>query len=161
VRQSRCATRRWVRTAAWVAGLLLVASSVPGLPASAAGAMDSDRDGLPNRFETTRSLTNPYRVDTDRDGLEDGLEDPDRDGLWNRYEHLAGTHPRRRDSDGDGIRDGRENPDLDGLTNRQEQDARTYPRRADSDGDGIPTSSKTRTVTASGTPRISAARHPT
>jgi hypothetical protein len=117
--------------------LLAVACLVP-TPAVAASPRDSDHDGLPDSFERTKSHTNPFRRDTDRDGIADSVEDPDHDGLWNRYEYLAGTNPRRKDTDGDGLRDGRENPDHDGLTNLQEQAARTHPRRIDTDGDGIP-----------------------
>ena len=120
------------------AGVLLIVACIVPAPAVAASPTDSDRDGLPDRFERMRSLTNPSRGDSDRDGIGDAAEDPDRDGLWNRYEYLAGTNPRRRDTDGDGLRDGRENPERDGLTNLQEQAARTHPRRFDTDSDGIP-----------------------
>lgn len=130
-------TGRGGRLLRGVAALLVAACLVP-LPAVAASPRDSDRDGLPNWFERERSLTSPFRRDTDRDGTADPVEDPDRDGIWNRYEYLAGTNPRRRDTDRDGLRDGRENPDRDGLTNLQEQAARTHPRRFDTDGDGIP-----------------------
>jgi Bacterial TSP3 repeat len=126
---------RIARTAGLIAGTAILASLA--FPAAVLGYTDSDHDGLSNKFERTRSLTNPYRADTDRDGIRDGKEDPDHDGLRNRYEFKAGTNPRRKDSDGDGIKDGLEDPDHDGLTNLSEQAAQTDPRRADSDGDGI------------------------
>ena len=84
-------------------------------PAAVAAATDSDHDRLPNTWEVARSLTNPYRADTNRDGRPDGSEDPDRDGLVNLHEYLAGMNPRRADTDRDGLVDGREDTDRDGL----------------------------------------------
>lgn len=115
--------------------VLLIAGML--IPANAAAASDTDRDGLPNAWERSHSSTNPRRADTDRDGTSDRDEDPDRDGLTNRQEYLAGTHPHRRDTDRDGVRDGREDPDRDGLSNAREQVLRTKPRVADTDGDGV------------------------
>ena len=115
--------------------ILLVAGLVA--PGAALGATDSDHDGLPNTWERTWSRTNPYRADTNHNGIPDGREDPDHDGLTNRQEYLAGMNPRRADSDGDGIRDGREDTDHDGLTTAFEFRAGTSPRRADTDRDGI------------------------
>lgn len=73
-----------------------------------ARASDTDRDGLTNAFERTWSLTNPSKVDTDRDGLWDGRENPDNDGLTNRAEQNLGTKPRVADTDRDGWTDGAE-----------------------------------------------------
>jgi hypothetical protein len=129
------------RGAHGVARLGAVAAMVAllGLPAASPGlaATDSDRDGLTNTFERYHTLTNPSLVDTDRDGIRDGAEDPDHDALNNLYEQKAGTNPRRADTDGDGIRDDREDPDHDGLRNGFEQLAATNPRLADTDGDGL------------------------
>jgi hypothetical protein len=71
-------------------------------------AVDTDRDGLTNTFERWHSLTDPRRVDSDRDGLWDGRENPDRDGLTNRAEQNLGTKPRVADTDRDGWTDGAE-----------------------------------------------------
>jgi hypothetical protein len=114
---------------------LLLLALVPSSPAMA--AVDTDRDGLTDAFETSKSLTSPRRQDTDRDGIRDGLEDPDRDTLVNLGEQRSGTHPRRKDTDGDGVRDDREDPDGDGLWNVHELSARTLPRDPDTDDDGV------------------------
>ncbi len=119
-----------------VAALLAVLAMTSSQIALVDAATDSDHDGLPNKWERTRSLTDPHRADTDRDGKPDGREDPDRDHLRNLYEFKAGTAPRRADTDRDGTRDGAEDPDRDGLTNRREQRFGTDPRLRDSDGDG-------------------------
>ncbi|HYO44629.1 MAG TPA: hypothetical protein VES19_15630 [Candidatus Limnocylindrales bacterium] len=138
--------RRWGRDSAAVRVMVSLATvalgtfalgATVGAPAPAAALTDSDGDGLSNAFERDRSLTNPRRRDSDRDGIRDDREDPDRDGLRNRWEMLAGTHPRRADTDRDGLRDGGENPDGDGLSNSREQAVGTHPRKADTDGDGV------------------------
>jgi hypothetical protein len=118
------------------AGALAVAWALLVPVAPVVAATDSDHDGLTNDFERHKSLTSPYRKDTDRDGIPDGREDPDRDTLTNLSEQKALTNPRRKDTDGDGLRDDREDPDRDGLRNGFEQLALTHPRKADSDGDG-------------------------
>jgi hypothetical protein len=83
-------------------------------PVAAASSKDRDGDGLSNRFEKTRSHTNPGRADTDRDRLGD------------RFElRTSQTNPRRPDTDGDGLRDGFE-------VHR----SKTSPRREDTDADG-------------------------
>jgi hypothetical protein len=118
------------------AALLLGVALLAPAASPVAALTDTDRDGLSDTFELTRSLTSPRSADSDRDGIRDGLEDPDRDTLTNRTEQAAYTHPRVADTDRDGIPDGGEDPDADGLSNRREQTALTHPRRADTDGDG-------------------------
>jgi len=131
-----------VRVALRVLASLAIVSFSLGVPAGVAAATDTDRDGLPDTFEPTLSLTDPRRADTDRDGIKDGAEDPDHDGLTNRQEYVAQTHPRRADTDHDGIRDDREDPDRDGLQNRFEFLAGTHPLRYDTDRDGLPDGSE-------------------
>ncbi len=81
--------------------------------------MDSDGDGLPDRFEVTTFKTDPSDDDSDGDGLSDGDEffdatdpnnvDTDDDGLTDGDEILVyDTDPNDRDSDGDGLSDGAE-----------------------------------------------------
>lgn len=60
------------------------------------GARDRDRDGLSDAKEH-RLGTDPRRADTDRDGLEDGVEVT----RWR-------TNPKKKDTDRDGMSDGRE-----------------------------------------------------
>ena len=86
-----------------------------------------DGDGLATTFEERRTRTDPTHVDTDRDGIRDGLEDPDGDRLSNRGEQRFGTAPRKRDTDSDGVDDWHEDQDHDGRTNGQEQDAGPLP----------------------------------
>ena len=92
---------------AGVIGAMVAAMAVPGTVGAASN--DSDGDGLTNSFETNRSHTNPYRADTDRDGMPNQWErdnqllpndptdagaDADVDGQTNLQEYQAGTNPR-------------------------------------------------------------------
>ena len=98
--------------------LVAVLLGGPFASATTAVATDTDGDGLTNVFERTLSRTDPYRVDSDGDGLWDGRENPDRDGLTNRAEQNLRTKPRVADTDRDGWNDG------------VEYRARTNPRSA-------------------------------
>jgi len=69
---------------------------------------DTDGDGLSDAYEFKFTNTNPQLVDTDDDGTTDPAEDPDKDGLTNREERTASTLPQLNDTDGDRVPDGRE-----------------------------------------------------
>ncbi len=79
--------------------------------------IDSDSDGLPDRFETAAGL--------DPSDPDDAAADPDSDGLTNAEEFAIGASPLRADTDGDGVSDG------------EEANRGTSPTNADTDGDGI------------------------
>lgn len=96
---------------------------------------DLDDDGLANEREAALG-TGLRTMDTDGDGLSDGLE-------IGTYE----TSPTRRDSDGDTLADAAEvhthgtdpttvDTDSDGLPDHHELARSTNPTRPDSDGDG-------------------------
>jgi len=101
------------------------------------GELDSDGDGLLNKFEKSIG-TDPKNPDTDGDGLKDGAE-------YNQYK----TDPLKADTDGDGLKDGEEvngyktdpnkaDTDGDGLKDGEEVHTyKTNPLQADSDGDGL------------------------
>ncbi len=95
--------------------------------ASPAAALDSDKDGLSDAFETKYGVTSPHDWDSDDDGVIDAAEDLDRDKLGNLGEQKYGTHPTKRDTDGDGIVDGLEDDDGDKRSNAREQDQRPVP----------------------------------
>ena len=91
---------------------------------------DSDRDGMPNRWERAHGLRAFHR---------DAKGNPDHDGLVNLAEFTRGTDPQVADSDSDGLSDGSEvhrfdtdptNPDTDedGVTDGGD----------DGNGDGLP-----------------------
>ncbi len=117
-----------------------------------ARSRDSDRDGIPNRWERTHGM-NPHRAaDASRDFDGDRLsnlreyragslirdEDTDNDGHDDGDEATDGyrsTDLRDADTDDDGIRDGDEDADRDGIDNEDEDDAREVCSRDDDDRD--------------------------
>src|SRR4051794_32587962 len=80
-----------VLRAAVATGALVGALATPAI--AAAGNTDSDHDGLTNRFERNWSHTNPFRADSDRDGIKDAQENPDHDGLTNKQEQKLHDDP--------------------------------------------------------------------
>jgi hypothetical protein len=78
----------------------VAAFALLALPTGAmASSRDSDRDGMPNRWEKTHGL---------KVHKQDARGDKDHDGLKNLAEYRLGTDPRNADSDGDGVKDGRD-----------------------------------------------------
>ncbi|SDZ99919.1 hypothetical protein SAMN05216562_1613, partial [Microbulbifer marinus] len=109
--------------------------------------LDSDRDSMPDSWESSYGF--------DYYSALDGNDDPDGDGISNRYEFAAGSNPlvdELRDSDGDSMPDYWESlygldpqaadadgdADGDGLSNLQEFQAGTYADNPDTDGDQLP-----------------------
>ena len=133
-----------------VVGLCLAAA----LTGSAhAARVDSDKDGMPNRWEVKHGLSQYVANatgDPDKDGLKNIAEyrngadpkdeDTENDGADDGDEvKLFDSEPNDRDSDDDGARDGDEDGDSDGIANEDEDDF-IEPCRADdddSDSDGI------------------------
>ena len=102
--------------------------------------IDSDGDGIIDGLEVFGLLTRPDKRDSDGDGLIDGIEDADRDGIIDYNE----TDPTMWDTDRDGLCDGLckvnkgreirgEDKNLNGIVDVNETD----PRTEDTDGDGI------------------------
>lgn len=89
------------------------------------GVEDYDVDGIQTNREGAFS-TDPFRNDTDSDGLPDIVELV--------FDDVSPTDP---DTDGDGVGDAAEDVDNDTLTTLQEINAGTDPSRADTDGDGV------------------------
>jgi hypothetical protein len=115
---------------------------------------DNDKDGLDN-FQEFQEGTSPINIDTDDDGIPDGIDsfplnpdpdsDIDKDGLTNIEEYLYGTDPGIFDTDGDGLSDGTEvlsgfyGEVIDGLfiTGNTVNKYYTNPTNNDTDGDGL------------------------
>ncbi|HEX4929712.1 MAG TPA: VWA domain-containing protein [Gaiellaceae bacterium] len=122
--------------------------------------VDTDADGLTDRFEILSALLahHPAKADTDGDGTSDAAEDLDGDGLTAAGEQVAGSSPVEPDTDGDDLRDGPEvhthttsatnaDTDTDGLDDGAELRAGTDPLDPDSDDDGILDGADTTTQT--------------
>ena len=122
-----------------VIGALVGSLAAPNAVLAHASSRDRDGDGLTNAFERLHSHTNPFRRDTDHDGIPDGRENPDHDGLTNREEQRTHTDPHDRDTDDDGLKDGLDDNDCAGTgmrmvmasttRTRVTRDTRTRPAR--------------------------------
>ena len=99
-------------------------------PGPGAGTGDYDGDGLTDLDEYEETRTDPTKIDTDEDGLSDGVET--QTGTYVNTSN-TGTNPLEADTDGDGLVDGVE-------TNTgilvDEENTGTNPNNPDSDGDG-------------------------
>ena len=91
-----------VSTTGLVALGAMTATTAQATPTSRTAVVDSDRDGMPDRWETANHL-NPRRYDM--------REDPDHDGLGNTNEYKLHANPHDPDSDNDGSDDGDERRD--------------------------------------------------
>jgi hypothetical protein len=117
---------------------------LPGVSAGGVAYAGSDLDAFVPDADPT-STTDPTFGDTDRDGLNDGVEDVD----WNGAVDAGETDPSVADTDGDGLDDGSEvelhdtdpleaDSDGDGLTDGEEVDRYgTNPNDTDSDEGGV------------------------
>jgi hypothetical protein len=92
--------RQNIRHLVAVFGISLAFIVAQTAPALAAGA-DPDRDGHRSSIERNVTETNPFKADSDRDGIKDGNEDEDRDGVDNTNEFSFGTDLDDDDSDDD------------------------------------------------------------
>lgn len=110
--------------------------------------VDSDGDSLPDGYEALIAYTNPTKLDTDDNAVNDGDEDFDEDGLTNLDEYNLATDPWSSDTDGDGLSDSEEvntygtdplkkDTDDDGLEDGDEIYLKTDPTIQDTDGNGI------------------------
>ncbi|MDB6134637.1 MAG: hypothetical protein JWM59_2880 [Verrucomicrobiales bacterium] len=104
--------------------------SAYGLDSNSAAdaALDLDQDGLSNKTEYDQGML-PNNADTDADGLKDGVEDGGGDYVDATQ---TGTDPKNSDTDGDTILDGAEK-----ATSGTDLYA-TDPNNADTDGDLLP-----------------------
>ncbi|MEF8891842.1 MAG: hypothetical protein V5A31_11080 [Haloferacaceae archaeon] len=117
---------------------------------------DTDGDGLSDRYELEKSLTDPG--DTATRGAPDGTTDADGDGLTTAEEARLGSYAWLADSDADGLDDRRErrlgadplsnDTDDDGLSDRSEIRIGTTLTTPDTDGDGTPDGAETYTTRA-------------
>lgn len=110
--------------------VLLVALSFACLTANAGAAVgfDFDADGVTDANEAVYG-SDPSKVDTDGDGLADGIENADLNGERSSGE----TDATKSDTDSDGLADGAEDANRNGAVDRGE----SSPILADSDSDDI------------------------
>ena len=87
---------------------------------------DTDGDELPDTFELLFG-TNPFKMDTDDDGLNDNVE----------IKVSKQCSPTVYDTDGDKIPDSKEDLDNDGLNNEEEAKIGTNLIKEDTDDDGL------------------------
>lgn len=109
--------------------------------------IDTEGDKLTDYEEISITNTNPLKVDSDENGINDGDEDPDKDGISNLSEMFYESYPFSKDSDMDKLSDSEEiklktklnNPDTDNdlVWDGMEVKKGTDPLNPDTNGNGI------------------------
>jgi uncharacterized protein YkwD len=106
---------------------------------------DSDEDGILDEEEDANQdgildpgETDPFRIDTDRDGIQDGTEqgftsedigaDTNPEIFQPDLDPFSTTDPRKKDTDGDGWADGAEDENLNGALDPGESDPAVHDR---------------------------------
>jgi Metallo-peptidase family M12B Reprolysin-like/Bacterial Ig domain len=78
------------------------------------GELDNDDDGIPNKSDNCKTITNENQNDTDGDGLGNACDnDDDNDGITDSYETLHGLNP-------EDVADASLDKDSDGVSNLEE-----------------------------------------
>lgn len=97
--------------------------------------IDTDKDGLFDGVEVYNTHTDPLRIDSNNNGINDGDEDYDKDGLSNIEEKNNGTAYDNADTDFDNLSDYDE---INGIKSIYGDNTYiTDPLNADTDGDGL------------------------
>jgi hypothetical protein len=116
--------------------LAIAAIATTTLLGTAAAAVDTDGDGIPDESDVCPLIFDPGQEDFDGDGAGDACDaDDDDDGLFDGEEFLAGTDPLDPDSDDDGVLDGQDICPLSPDPGQQDSDGDHLGNACDADDD--------------------------
>ncbi|MCS5537697.1 MAG: hypothetical protein NZ770_06295, partial [Candidatus Poseidoniaceae archaeon] len=108
------------------------AAEVDGITETDPWRADTDRDGVNDGDEVFGNLTDPTAQDTDGDNITDGIEINGQYGV-----PPQASNPRSKNTDGDQFEDGEEDLNRDGSVQANETDPTRREDAGDADGDGL------------------------
>ena len=113
-------------------GCATYTAEVDGITSTNPQRIDSDNDGLNDSYEALTLLTDPTASDTDGDGIPDGVEV---NGLYGNP--AQASDPRNNNTDGDLLDDGDEDINSNGVVDENETDPTRKEDSGDEDEDGL------------------------